>query len=249
MGTIIGSEYLDNNAIQFDGVNQYAARVGAFPWLSHSQGAWAFDLTLLSFPGGTGNDVRSVINAGVYAAGKGLFFISCRRNSGYGDTAIRLDIAKYNGSGATFTRAPSAETITIGVKRRYIVQSDGKMFIDGVEASVYLSYNGNSWTGDWYSAMPGVAANYEQRFAGEGDPGSPPARFGNIRLNNVVYYSSPLTASEALADYNGGRPQDPRERPDLAAKALYFWPFDGHLNDIIGGQNLTAYNSPTYPTP
>lgn len=250
MGTIIGGKFFDDYAVEYNGVNQMHG-LPAPPWKGDAQGAWAFDMTLIAAPPGTGNVGVPVLGVGIYLS-NGVLNITCRRHTAYGDTNMRLDVL-YNVDGVAGNNKANAGNTTIitpGTRYRCLVQSNGTIYINGVAQSL-VSYNGFPWiSGMWYSSLAGTASAYEQGFGGNKLPGQPVSVSGNVRLNNVIYYNAPLSAAEALADHNGGVSFDRRTNAALAAKLVEFWRFDGNGNaEVNPANNLTAYGTPTYIAP
>ena len=66
-------------------------------------------------------------------------------------------------------------------------------------------------------------------------------------------YASQATATPAvttLSSAAGASAASTSLDPALAAKLVEFWRFDGNGNaEVNPANNLTAYNSPSYPTP
>lgn len=250
MGTIVGGKFFDDYAVEYNGVDQMHG-LPTPPWKGDSQGAWAFDLTLIAAPPGTGNAAAQALSLGIYLS-SGVLSILCRRHTAYGDTNMRLDVL-YNADGSAGNNKTNAGNTTVivpGTRYRCLVQSNGTIYINGTAQSL-VSNVGFPWiSGMWYNGLAGTASAYEQGFGGNKLPGNPVNASGNVRLNNVIYYSAPLSAAEALLDYNGGVSFDRRSNAGLAAKLIEFWRFDGNGNaEINPANNLTAYNSPAYPAP
>lgn len=240
MGTIIGGKFFDDAAVQFNGVDQAAYRDNP-SFRNDNSGAMAFDVTALRIAGG--NSTEQVIC--MRGSGGASCNVSIVQRSSFGDTDARIMI--YLNSGV-WMAACDTTRITINTKYRVVFNSDGTAYINGVPQS-FVRDTGSAWTGQWYGSF----ADATKRFAMGANwvPGAgSPVGCGNIRLNNVVYYSAPLTAAEALLDYNGGVSFDRRSNAGLAAKLVEFWRFDGNGNaEINPANNLTPYGTPTYAAP
>lgn len=247
MGLIIGSKLRDDYALQCNGVDQMAG-VDSPPWKGDTQGAWVFDATLLSDPGGTGNFAATLINMGIFTV-TGWFQISFRRNTGYGNTGIYLTVI-HNPTGAVGGNASAGAIttpITVGTRVRCVVNSDRSIWINEA-AQTKAAYTGIAWTSGWNAALSGSASAYTQGFGGNKQPGQPVASSGHVKLDNIMYIDRPLTSDEIAEDHNGGIRLAYQKMSFLGA-IKHAWDMENNYLDRIGSAHLTPYNGPTFATP
>ena len=245
MGTIIGGKFFDDYAVQYNGTDN-GHYIDNPANKSNSAGCWAMDVMVKTMPA---YPVASVILS-LRTNNGGVFLISARKHAGYGDTNARFDIAAvaYTGQ-STYGSGGDTTKPLPNTWYRLVVQSNGKMYINGVE-QVLNDWGSGNWTGQWHSYMTGASA-WRLNIGMNWVPGvGSPASYGNVRINNLISYNASLTAAEALADHNGGVAFDRRSNADLNAKLVEFWRFDENGNaEINSGNNLTAYGTPTYIAP
>lgn len=249
MGTIIGGKFFDDYAVQYNGTdNGHCIDNPAFS--SDTAGAIAVDVVIPTLL--TGNGAINILSLRNNKASAGNLFalLASYQSSYFGDTNTHFSVQGW--AGGSWGRAGAPAGITAGQKYRVLFQSDGKIYIDGADAGPLVQYfsSPNRWTGQWMlAALTGSApttfgAGLNLR------PNRSDVVFGKCNINNLIYYNAPLTAAEALADYNGGVSFDRRSNSALAAKLVEFWRFDGNGNaEVNPANNLTAYNTPTYAAP
>lgn len=245
MGTIIGGKFFDDYAVEYNGTDNGHYKDDPAN-KSDSAGCWAMDVmakTMPAYPGA--NPLISLrTNNG------GFIYIGIRKNTSYSDTDARFDMAaKATSAGSTYGSGGDTTKPLVDTWYRLIVQSNGKMYINGVDQALNDWGSGN-WTGQWHNYMTGASA-MRMNVGMNWIPGvGSPAGYGNVRINNLIYYNAPLSAAEALADYNAGVSFDRRSNADLNAKIVEFWRFDENGNaEVNPANNLTAYGTPTYIAP
>lgn len=249
MGTIIGGKFFDDAAVQYNGTDN-GHYLDNPSFATDTAGAIAVDVvipTLLTSNGSIG--ILSLKNNN--ASPGNIFTVRANyQSSVYGDTKTHFSVQGW--AGGDWARAGAPAGITAGQKYRVLFQSDGKIYIDGADAGPLIQQwaSPRLWTGQWMiAALNGSAPTT----FGAGlylFPDRSGVVFGKCNINNLIYYNAPLTAAEALADYNGGVSFDRRSNAALAAKLVELWRFDGNGNaEVNPANNLTPYGTPAYVAP
>lgn len=236
--------WVDNYAVQYNGTDNGHYKDDPTN-KSDSAGAWAMDVMVKTMPAYPGHNVIITLRTN----NGGIFYISARKNADYGDTDARFDIltTAYTGQ-STYGSGGDTTKPLVDAWYRLIVQSNGKMYINGVDQALN-DWNAGNWTGQWHSYMTGASA-WRMNVGMNWIPGvGSPTSYGNVRINNLIYYNAPLTAAEVTADYNGGVSFDRRSNAGLLAKISRYWMFEDNANEEQAGEGLTSYGTPTYAAP
>ena len=225
------SAWVDNYAIRFSGSGQSASKTTP-TFGTDNAGALALDITL---PSPTiGNVLLSLGKTNTRQWALTL-------NSSGGNTCFEVTAYVGGALSAICTTTPP----TAGTRYRVLFGNDSKIYVDGVEQAVTPRAGASLLSGNkWFDDITG-AENIVFRLAASRSN----AAFANVRINNLVYYSSALTPAEALADHNGGVSFDRRSDPALLAKFVDAWYFKGAVNSYSGSNDLALYGAPTYETP
>lgn len=225
------SAWVDSNAIRFSGTNQSASK-NAPTFGADTAGALALDITL---PSPTiGNVLLSLGKTNTRQW-------SLTLNSSGGNTCFEVTAYVGGALSAICTTTPP----TAGTRYRVVFGNDSKIYVDAVEQAVTPRAGASLLSGNkWFDDITGAETIVFRLAASRSN-----AAFANVRINNLVYYSSALTPAEALADHNGGVSFDRRTNPELLAKFVDAWRFEGNTLSYSGSNDLTLYGTPTYEAP
>lgn len=225
------SAWVDSNAIRFSGSSQSASK-NTPTFGTDNAGALALDITL---PSPTGGNV--LLSLGKTNTRQWALTL----NSSGGNTCFEVTAYVGGALSAICTTTPP----TAGTRYRVVFGNDSKIYIDAVEQAVTPRAGASLLSGNkWFDDITGAEAIVFRLAASRSN-----AAFANVRINNLVYYSSALTPTEATADYNGGVSFDRRSNPALLAKFVDAWYFEGDTLSYSGSNDLALYGTPTYETP
>jgi hypothetical protein len=217
MGTIVGSQFLDQFALETNGSTQYAFCDNP-SFKADTQGAFAFwyrPTTVLSSTG-----VKSLISYGVKDAGNNsqLTFlqrwnVSTTIGIPYRSNPIPDIVGRATHNG-TIDRAYGQHVFTAAQWGLLGVQSNGSAWewfwngasIGGVPALAGLN------TGLW---LGGISGSDHRLVIGSQFTANVDMNFSDQRSNEVLYFNRPLTSGEWTALYNGGVPRNPHRIPSL----------------------------------
>lgn len=252
MGTLIGSQFLNLKATQFNGVDEYAYRADP-TWKSDTQGAFSFWVYLPAVLGANGYIPLIGYGTTSGANDSGLM-ISARRLTTTGSgTYLSMFVRATNG-GTNYGVSATTTALSAGTWYHVVAQSNGSarsVYINGVAQTMTVWFTANS--GTWFGGISGT--NHRVAVASNYNAGAPSA-YGSSRIDEIDYFNRALTGSEASWLYNGGTPRNPH-RYDWAGAWHTRWRMGDSRDDAttiydeIGSDHLTLVNmdASNYVTP
>jgi hypothetical protein len=245
---IVGSQFQDRKATDFNGVDQYAFCDNP-SFKSNTQGAFLFRYRPSSLLAADG--IKGIMSMGVLDAGNNSSFRILQRYSG--STSIDPtwrsrpipDVACRSANGGSSSSAYGQHIFSNATWVNWVVQSNGTAYqhsIDGnlITSAGWLGANNGDWLGDV------SGSNHRFAIAVQFQSNSP-QNFSDHRHNEILYVSRPLTALEVAEWHNGGTPSNAHRlsfRPDIVS----WWRMGESRDngttifDEIGSNNLTLVN-------
>ena len=254
-GAIASARFLDQYAIQFNGTNQYAYK-DAPSFQANTAGAFSFWYRPTSVRASDGIYALIALGNASGAANTASFFISLRRNVGWGIlNSIEVFTRRTNG-GTISATAASGLTLTAGTLYHVVVQSNGSAWdirVNNTAPTLTNWITGDGTNPGWW--LGNITLSTPRLSMGARVFSSGVDIYAPCKLNEVYYVNRVLTNAEITGLYKGGVTGNPLRIVPQADMQLILRcgdaPDDAStMFDRSGlGNNFTLVNSPSYVTP
>lgn len=236
--------YPDTKALHLDGASQYTWKADP-SFKNDTAGAWSSWVrinTLLTTDGAY--TLICVADSGALVGnGKQFWFAIRRAAAQFGNTNNYLEFISLPLGTTTYVKDGSTP-LAAGTWYHVAFQSDGKIYLNGVEET-YQYRLGGHYTSGWYALFTATDKDVSigaRRLAGS------PNNYSAVDFNNTLYFNRSLTSTEVTEIYTAGMGADPSLLSSASAIVSQY-NFEGDVTDAKAVNNLTAVATPTYVTP
>ena len=252
MGALVGSIFQDLKCAQYNGTDEASYRLNP-SWKTDSAGAFSIWFRIPAVLGATG--YIPILSLGdTRGANNSFLALGCRRHpTGGTGTYFSMTIRNLNW-GTVYGLLATTTPLAANVWYHGIGQCNGSawsLYLNGVSQTLTVWSTSN--TGIWLSGISGT--NHQLAFGANYRAGAY-SGYGDIRLDEGLYFNRVLTGSEVTWLYNSGTPRNPH-RYDWAGALKSWWRFGDSrdtgttIYDEIGANDMTNQNmdASNYVTP
>jgi hypothetical protein len=218
MGSLIGSTFLDQFALQTNGSTQYAYRDNP-SFSGDTQGAfvlWYRPTTVLAV-----NGAKRILGFGRNNAGNDSTFAVEQRHNNSVNIAPTWrnqpipSVVHRATNGGTSNSVYGEHIFAATTWVHMVIQSNGsawQIWINGTNVTGAFWVTGGANNGAWLGNLSGT----DRRLTlGAGWQANALMAPSDQRSNELLYVNRPLTSGEIIALYNGGVPRNPHRIPSL----------------------------------